>query len=151
MWIFESRGLGLHDRLVDEQLVNSGCLVRKHAGRVDSVFVTFRRVKRRIGSILVDTDEVDGRAVALVEEDLATVSGDDNVPGVNRTWGAHEHGEDTVSGEDGRFVLSGELVDYRVIGRGNVVGDAVNLVQFAFGVLDGRFIVCAVVVVQEAI
>jgi hypothetical protein len=48
-------------------------------------------------------------SLALVHVELVALAGDDNIPGIDGTGGAHEHGEDGVGREDLSLVLGGKL------------------------------------------
>lgn len=87
-------------------------------------------LERRVGGVLVDGGVVCKRksrsaqlgaetakrltersSLALVHVELVALAGDDNVPRVDGTGGAHEHGEDGVGSEDLSLVLGGELLE----------------------------------------
>ena len=129
-----------------------GGLEHERAGAVDRVLVALGDLKRRVRGVLVDGDHVQAGLVALVDEDLAVLLGEDEIPRVDRLGGAHEHGEDIVGGEDGGLVLVGELLQDGVAGGGDVVGGALEDVELALrGLGAGLLVVAAVVVVQEAV
>lgn len=108
------RRLALDDDLVSEVVVDVGGLLGKGIGLVDGVLTTISGIERSIGGILIDRHHIKGGIIALVQEDLVTLSRDDNVPGVNGSRRAHEHGQNTIRGEDSCLVLLGKLLDYGI-------------------------------------
>lgn len=143
--------LALGDDLVSEVVVDIGGLLGQGAGLVEGVLAAVGGIEGRVGGVLVDRHHVEVGIVALVEEDLVTLADNDNVPGVDGSRRAHEHGQNAVGGEDGGLVALGELLDDRIRRRGDVVRSAVDGHQLLLGALDGLLVVGAVVVVQEAV
>lgn len=144
-------GLVLDDNLVGEVVVDEGGLLSKGVGLVDAILGTLGSVERSVGGVLVDGDKVESGVVALVEEDLVALAGNDDIPRSDRAGSAHKHGEDVVSGEDGGFVLLGELLNDGVGRGGDVVGSTVDGSEPALGVLDHGLVVGAVVGVKETV
>ena len=145
-------GLGLAHDLQREDIVDVGGLEHESAGAVDGVLVAFGCLERGIGGVFVDGDHVQVGVVALVDEELVVSLGDDQIPRVDGLCGTHEHGEDAVGGEDGSLVLIGEVVQDGVARGSDVVGGALEDVEFALrGDGAGLLVVAAVVVVEEAV
>lgn len=145
-------GLRLLDDLQREDVVDVGSLEHERAGAVDRVLVALGDLERCIRGVLVDGDHVQAGLVALVDEDLAVLLCEDQIPRVNGLGGAHEHGEDIVGSEDGGLVLVGELLQDGIAGGGDVVGGALEDVELALRCLGtGLLVVAAVVVVEESV
>jgi hypothetical protein len=69
-----------------------------------------------------------------------------------QTWWRHQHGQNIVGSENSSLVLVGKLLQDWVAGGGDVVGGALENVEFPLGCLRARLlVVAAVVVVEEAI
>lgn len=145
--------LGLDNGLQGEVVVDEGCFHGQGAGGVDGILLVggVGQLEGSVGGVLVNGDQVQGGAFALVEVDLVALVDDDDIPGVDTAGGAHEHGQDVRGGEDGGLVLLGQFLDNGVLGGGDVVGGTVEGLETALGVLDGRLVVGPVVVVEETI
>lgn len=136
-------GVFAHD-LEGKVLVDVGRLERQGRGGVEVVLLV---LERRVGRIFVDggvvcmTERVrrgdrtrttrklrltERSSLALVHEELVAFPRDDNVPGVDRPGGAHEHTQDRVGRKDLSLVCRGELLDDGVVRRRGVVADALD-------------------------
>lgn len=144
-------GLVLDNDLVGEVVVDEGSLLGKGVGLVDAILRALGSLERPIRGVLVDGDKVESGVVALVEEDLVALAGDNDIPRSDGAGSAHEHGENAVGGEDGGLVLLGKLLDDGIGRGGDVVGGTVDSGEPALGVLDDGLVVGAVVGVEETV
>lgn len=143
--------LVLDDNLVGEVVVDVGSLLGQGAGLVEGILAAVGGIKRSVGGVLVDGNHVESSVVALVNEDLVALDGDDDVPGVDGAGRAHEHGQNAVGSEDGGLALVGKVLDHRIGRSGNVVSGTVNSVEPALSALNRGLVVGAVVTVDEAV
>lgn len=145
--------LGLVNGLEGEVVVDEGRFHGQGAGGVDRLLLArgLGHLHGGVDGVLVDGDQVEGGALALVEVDLVALVGDDDVPRVHTARSTHEHGDDVGGGEHGRLVLLGELLDDGILRGGDVVGGPLGSLQAALTTLDGGLVVGAVVVVHETV
>ncbi|KAI6754332.1 hypothetical protein HG530_012846 [Fusarium avenaceum] len=99
-------GLVLNNNLVGEVVVDVGGLLGEGVRLVDGVLATIGSIERGVGGVLVDCHHIKGGIITLIQEDLVALSRDDNIPGVNGSRRAHEHGENAIGGEDVVDILS---------------------------------------------
>ncbi len=111
---------GLED-LLGEVLVDHGSLEAETLGGVDALRVVLLLPRRLVGS-LVDSEIVELRRIALVEEEGA--SGellDDDVPGIDGAGAGHEMSKYGIGGKDVAHPIDGELLNDRIVHRGDGV------------------------------
>lgn len=133
-------------------MVDVGSLLHQGANGVDGIFATLAGLHGRIGGVLVDSHSVDVGALALVDEKLVALAGDDQVPRVYGSRSTHEHRENVVGGENRGLVPVCELLDNRVQRSGNVVCGALDNVELPDrGWGTGLLVKSAVVVVEESV
>ncbi|KAI6760135.1 hypothetical protein HG531_013336 [Fusarium graminearum] len=94
-------GFVLNNDLVGEVVVDVCGLLGEGVRLVDGVLAAISSIERSVGSVLVNCHHVKSSVVTLVKEDLVALSRDDNIPGIDGSRRAHEHGKNAVGSEDG--------------------------------------------------